>query len=757
LCPRCLGALNLDSETGLGGPGAAAAPPPPSAQELSPHFPQLEILEVVGQGGMGVVYKVRQKELDRIAALKVLPPGIGADPAFAERFAREAKALARLNHPGIVTIYDSGRAGGLFYFLMEYVDGVSLGRLMRGGRVSPREALAIVPQLCDALQYAHDQGIVHRDIKPENILLDRQGRVKVADFGLAKLLGTGNEPAPSGGAGPALAPGVAGTDKAGGGAASVLPAEAGAPASLTGAGKVVGTPRYMAPEQAEHPGEVDHRADIYALGVVFYQMLTGELPGQPLDPPSKKVQIDVRLDEVVLRALEKEPERRYQQASQVKTAVETIATTSPARSQAATAPASAPPESDLFRLGKVFGIESTTAVKCLCLAALATLVTVALIGYGPLAAWTRRIAVFGFAASVGLAGVALIVEWAERRKPRDPRRPRHQDRSARQERMPSRGWPKAAYLGVAAGAVLAIAYCVRVWLASSGLAVETLTQYDFQQLVDANQIAEAMIRNNSQNPFLNEIDGKYFATDAEGKRLLESNPHAKVPFRAVVRLYPELEKRLLELPQVQPRQHTPHPGPVEPVSAATAHEGDIGRYTNGLGTVESSNSVTFQIPQELCQEVIRKFDAHQALTVEAFDRQGQKKFGHGLLAGVDNQIDTATGTLKCRASLVPEGDNLMIPGLFLNLRLLLETKHGVTLVPAAAIQREPESTFVWVIQSDNTVTRRPVRLGVEDGKWAEIQSGLSPGQVVVTDNFNRMREGLKVRYDLAPTPQAKRP
>ncbi len=313
LCPRCLGALNLDSATDFTGSGAVAVPPVPSAGDLAPHFPQLEILEVIGKGGMGVVYKVRQKGLDRAAALKILPPGGGGDAAFAERFAREAKALARLNHPGIVTIYDFGRTDGLFYFLMEYVDGVSLSRLMRGGRVSAREALAIVPQICDALQYAHDQGIVHRDIKPENILLDRQGRVKVADFGLAKLMGT-----ESGRAGSPL-PGIAPqTDD--GARGGTRPA-----AELTAAGKVLGTPRYMAPEQFEHPGEVDHRADIYALGVVFYQMLTGELPGQRLEAPSKKVQLDVRLDEVVLRALEKEPERRYQQVSQVKTAVETIA------------------------------------------------------------------------------------------------------------------------------------------------------------------------------------------------------------------------------------------------------------------------------------------------------------------------------------------------------------------------------------------------------------------------------------------------
>jgi predicted Ser/Thr protein kinase len=312
LCPRCLGALNLDSETGFTAPGATAVPPPPSAAELAPHFPQLEILEVLGRGGMGVVYKVRQKELDRIAALKILPPGIGGDPAFAERFAREAKALARLNHPGIVTIYDSGRTDGLFYFLMEFVDGVSLGRLMHGGRVSPREALAIVPQICDALQYAHDQGIIHRDIKPENILLDRQGRVKVADFGIAKLVAGTQQPLTS-----SLSPSDG--EKVAG-----RPGE-GRTAALTDAGKVMGTPAYMAPEQAEHPADVDHRVDIYALGVVFYQMLTGELPGKRIEPPSRKVQIDVHLDEIVLRALEREPERRYQTAGELKTVVETVA------------------------------------------------------------------------------------------------------------------------------------------------------------------------------------------------------------------------------------------------------------------------------------------------------------------------------------------------------------------------------------------------------------------------------------------------
>jgi serine/threonine protein kinase len=302
VCPRCAAAFLKADPTEI--PGDPTGPPrpftPPPVAELAPLFPQLEILELIGQGGMGAVYKARQKELDRIVALKILPPGIG-DAAFAERFAREAKALARLNHPGIVTIYEFGRSNGLFFFLMEFVDGATLRQVLHGGRISSREALAIVPAICDALQYAHDQGIVHRDIKPENILLDRRGRTKVADFGLAKLMQSGGE-------------------------ASNLEAAAPATSSAaTRASKVLGTPQYMAPEQVEHPASVDHRADIYALGVVFYQMLTGELPGQRIEPPSKKVQIDVRLDEVVLRALEKNPALRYAQAGELKTDVETIA------------------------------------------------------------------------------------------------------------------------------------------------------------------------------------------------------------------------------------------------------------------------------------------------------------------------------------------------------------------------------------------------------------------------------------------------
>ena len=354
LCPACLLQQGAAADTVTEGKQPPFNPPP--VAELAPLFPQLEILELIGKGGMGAVYKARQKQLDRIVALKILPPGIGDDPAFAERFAREAKALARLNHPGIVTLYEFGSSGResaqtqpestkttesrltsaatpIYFFLMEFVDGVHLRQLLQAGRISPREALAIVPQICDALQFAHDQGIVHRDIKPENILLDRRGRVKVADFGLAKIVGTVAQTSLSAGSGDIP---VANSGNTGQGC-PVNP-QTGKPAlppSLTDAGKVMGTPNYMAPEQVSHPADVDHRADIYALGVVFYQMLTGELPGKRLAPPSSKVRIDVRLDEVVLRALEKKPELRYQQVSEVKTRVETIVA-SPEKSEVKT-------------------------------------------------------------------------------------------------------------------------------------------------------------------------------------------------------------------------------------------------------------------------------------------------------------------------------------------------------------------------------------------------------------------------------------
>jgi serine/threonine protein kinase len=310
VCPRCLMQQAMLPTAVLADP-----PPAPPDADIVAAFPQFEILQLIGAGGMGRVYKVRQPHLDRVAALKLLPRELAADPAFAERFTREGRALAKLSHPNIVGVFDFGVSGGYYWLLMEYVDGVNLRQAMHAEAMKPSEALHIIPSICAALEYAHSQGVLHRDIKPENILIDTAGRVKIADFGVAKLRG-----------------------------------EEGRHVSLTLSGSALGTPAYMAPEQIERPQDVDHRADIYSLGVVFYEMLTGELPLGRFPAPSEKPGVDPRLDSVVFRTLEKQRERRYQSAGEMKTQVESVAAAPPLLAMAAPPVASPLPRREPVRV-----------------------------------------------------------------------------------------------------------------------------------------------------------------------------------------------------------------------------------------------------------------------------------------------------------------------------------------------------------------------------------------------------------------------
>lgn len=285
LCPACLmgiAAIPTDADTLALDPRSDL----PSLADVAAAFPELEVLGVIGRGGMSVVYRARQPRLDRVVALKILPKSLAATPGFPERFTREGRVLARLKHPNIVTVHDFGESGGFYYLLMEFVDGVNLRQAMRAGRFTPEQALEVVPVMCEALQYAHGEGVLHRDIKPENILLDSRGGVKIADFGIAKII----------------------SDKA--------------DAMLTQSGAKLGTAPYMAPEQLEQPGTVDHRADIYSLGVVFYEMLTGELPLGRFAAPSERSAVGSNVDEVVFRALEKDRHRRQQSAGEMKTQID---------------------------------------------------------------------------------------------------------------------------------------------------------------------------------------------------------------------------------------------------------------------------------------------------------------------------------------------------------------------------------------------------------------------------------------------------
>lgn len=259
---------------------------PPEAEMLDEWFEPYRIESLLGHGGMGAVYRGIQISLDRPVAIKILPPELGNSPDFAERFRREAHAMAKLSHNNIVGIHDFGsietEAGWLYYIVMEFVKGRDLHQLIRTGQIESLEAVRIVRQICDALEFAHGEGYLHRDIKPANIFVTESGLVKVGDFGLAKLTGTEDTSIPN----------------------------------LTQSGHTVGTPLYMAPESLK--GESDQRADIYSLGVMFYELLTGDLPQGVFPSPSEKSGIDKRIDEVVFKAMQSDPGLRYQEVSEIR-------------------------------------------------------------------------------------------------------------------------------------------------------------------------------------------------------------------------------------------------------------------------------------------------------------------------------------------------------------------------------------------------------------------------------------------------------
>lgn len=281
--------INEQAGTAMGsGEGRPFVAPAP--EELNRVLPNFEVECLIGQGGMGAVYKARQPKLDRFVAIKVVPALLGrTEHNFAERFAREARAMAGLSHPNIVTVHDFGETeNGYLYIVMEYVDGRDMHHAIVSGRTGLNEALVWMTQLCGAIQYAHDHDIVHRDIKPANILINSEGLIKVGDFGLVKLVGRKLETA------------------------------------LTRTQVAMGTPDYSAPEALDEGGTVDHRADVYSLGVLFYELLTGKVPRGAWKPPSALVPLNPRLDQIVVKAMQPDPEQRYQSAAQLKEAIEAV-------------------------------------------------------------------------------------------------------------------------------------------------------------------------------------------------------------------------------------------------------------------------------------------------------------------------------------------------------------------------------------------------------------------------------------------------
>jgi serine/threonine protein kinase len=287
LLVRAMNSVHMTS-AGIGGHWQ-----PPSDAEAARLFPQYEIRGLVGRGAMGAVYRAHQVTLDRDVAIKLLPMEVSVDRAFADRFVREARAMAKLSHPNIISVYHFGTTPeGHLFFVMEFIEGSDLSQIIRSDGFTPDRALAIVAQVCMALAYAHGKGVIHRDIKPANVMVDKKGHAKLTDFGVARIED------PDGGA------------------------------EATRAGAVIGTPSYMSPEQIQGQ-PIDRRTDIFSAGVLFYQLLTGQKPFEGTqwalakkiiqdDPvwPSHVVQIPETIDRVVARALAKAPEHRYQKASE---------------------------------------------------------------------------------------------------------------------------------------------------------------------------------------------------------------------------------------------------------------------------------------------------------------------------------------------------------------------------------------------------------------------------------------------------------
>ncbi|MBL8148522.1 MAG: protein kinase [Blastocatellia bacterium] len=283
LCAKCLLRLGLESEGNTSG------------EEVIAEFGDYELLQEIAKGGMGVVYRARQKSLKREVAIKMLQQGLLASEKEVERFRTEAEAIANLQHPNIIAIHEVGEEAGMSYFCMEYVEGTDLAKIVDRGIVEQRRAAMYVKVIAEAVNYAHERGIVHRDLKPSNILIDKRGKIKIGDFGLAKRVESDTK--------------------------------------VTATGAIVGTPSYMSPEQALGKRElIGTRSDVYSLGAILYELLTARPPFQAatvfetanlvinsevVTPKLLNPKIDKDIETICLKCLEKNTERRYETAQKL--------------------------------------------------------------------------------------------------------------------------------------------------------------------------------------------------------------------------------------------------------------------------------------------------------------------------------------------------------------------------------------------------------------------------------------------------------
>ncbi len=271
----------------------------PDAADLASHFPGYEIQGLIATGGMGAVYCAVQKSLDRTVALKILPTEFSKDAAFCAGFEAEAKAMARLNHPNLIGVYDFGEVNGMLYIIMEFVPGKSVYHSAYGRAIDAAETIRLVTGICNGLAHAHENGILHRDIKPSNILLDLNAQPKIGDFGLARPIEW----------------------------------------KIQEGDEIFGTPHYTAPEVVNAPHSVDYRADIFSVGVMLHELLTGKLPADDPRPASAIIHCDPRFDAIVKKATQALPAARYSSASDMAKDLQVIGSALAQKSTRVVAPA----------------------------------------------------------------------------------------------------------------------------------------------------------------------------------------------------------------------------------------------------------------------------------------------------------------------------------------------------------------------------------------------------------------------------------
>lgn len=262
-------------------------PPSQSLQELEHLFPGYTFDSFLERGGMGSVYKARQQCIDRPVAIKILHPELSQNETFRTAFQREAQSMARLNHRNLVTVYDFGESQGHLYIVMQYIEGQSLHQSCEGKALVAEEAAELIASVCRGIEHAHQHQILHRDIKPANILVDQHFQANIIDFGIAETVGT----------------------------------------DFGDLKETFCTPDYAAPETAYQGCKLDARTDIFSIGVVFYELLTGRLPGSRLAttaPPSALIDCPPGYDDVVMRAIHPNPDQRYQRAEDLANAIDSL-------------------------------------------------------------------------------------------------------------------------------------------------------------------------------------------------------------------------------------------------------------------------------------------------------------------------------------------------------------------------------------------------------------------------------------------------